>query len=145
MSAYIDSGVLVKLYVRESNSPAAAAAVSAFSSVPFNPLQELEIRNTLRALKGRGLLTAAQLTSSEQILETDIQSRRLRRVVPNWTEAYRIAIKLSIDYTGETLARSLDVLHVAIAISEKAEIIITADARQEAVALLAGLKTRMIS
>ena len=37
--AYVDSGVLIKLYVREPNSAAAAHLVTAFPSVKLYPFQ----------------------------------------------------------------------------------------------------------
>ena len=145
MTPYVDSGVLVKLYIREPNSVAAAQAIERFPSVPFNELQELEIRNTFRALEGRGAVTASQREAAEHILETDILSRRLRRTVPDWSHVYRSAIGLSRDHTAETLARSLDILHVAIALAGKSDILLTADSRQESTARRAGLKTHFIS
>ena len=63
-SAYVDSGVLIKLYVREPNSAAAAQLVTTFPSVKLYPFQELEIRNTLRALAGRTIITDADKTFS---------------------------------------------------------------------------------
>ena len=47
--AYVDSGVLIKLYVREHNSAAAANLVATLPSVKLYPFQELEVRNTLCA------------------------------------------------------------------------------------------------
>lgn len=144
MTPYFDSGVLIKLYVLESNSPNAVSSVARFPVVKLNPVQELEIRNTFRALEGRDILTAAQRAASEHVLELDIICGRLRRSVPDWSEVFRIAMNLSQDYTTETLARSLDILHVAIAICEHCDIFITADARQDSVARKAGIQAEMI-
>ena len=49
-----------------------------------------------------------------------------------------------MEHTGATLARSLDILHVAIAIAEQAELFITADRRQREVALREGLVTELL-
>ena len=49
MSLYYDSGVLVKLYVREESSDTAARFLAARGeAVIVNDLHELEIRNALR-------------------------------------------------------------------------------------------------
>ncbi len=144
MTPYVDSGVMVKLYVRESNSPAAARAVIRYRSLELNPVQELEIRNTLRALEGRGTITPAQRAASEHVFDADIAAGRLRCLVPDWPEVFRKAIRLSQDFTAKTHARSLDVLHVAIAVVQGAGLFVTADMRQAAVAKKSGLPIRLL-
>ena len=143
-SAYVDSGVLIKLYVREPNSAAAAQLVTTFPSVKLYPFQELEIRNTLRALAGRTIITDAQRAVAEHEFERDLILGRLRRAVPDWRQVFEVAARLSMDHTAATLARSLDILHVAIAIAEQADPFITADRRQRDVALREGLVTEML-
>ena len=141
---YVDSGVLIKLYVRERNSAAAAIVVAQFPSVNLYPLQELEVRNTMRALAGRATISDARRAAAEREFERDLMLGRLRRAVPDWQEVFQIAVRLSIDHTAATLARSLDILHVATAIAEQAELFITADRRQRDVARKAGLVTEML-
>ena len=143
-SAYVDSGVLIKLYVREPNSASAAQLVTAFPSVKLNPFQELEVRNTLRALAGRTIITDAQRAVAEHELERDVILGRLRRAVPDWRQVFQVALRLSMDHTAATLARSLDILHVAIAIAEQAEPFITGDRRQQDVAQREGLATELL-
>lgn len=144
MTDYVDSGVLVKLYVREPNSVAAARAVGPLMSVALSALHELEIRNAFRALEGRGTITAAQRAASEHVLETDIAAERLRRVGVDWAAVFARAERLSQGYTANTLARSLDILHVAIALSTNCTRFITADARQHRLAQSAGLQAELI-
>lgn len=143
MSVYVDSGVLIKLYVREPNSAAAAAVVQKMTSVPLTPLHELEIRNTFRTLVGRGVITDGQRAASEHVFDVDIAAGRLRRTVPDWQDVFLRAAQLAAEHTGETLARSLDLLHVAAA-GPSPELFVTADTRQAAVAERAGLITRLI-
>ena len=142
-SAYVDSGVLIKLYVREPNSAAAAHLVTAFPSVKLYPFQELEVRNTLRALAARAIITDAQRAVAEHEFERDVVLGRLRRAVPDWRQVFQVAARL-MDHTAATLARSLDILHVAVAIAEQAKPFITADRRQRDVALREGLVTEML-
>lgn len=115
LMGYVDSGVLIKIYIRERNTEAAVSAVTRFPSVPFTPLHELEMQNTLHALEGRGVIDSRQRVIAERHLDTDIAEGRLARVVPDWNLVYQLALELSARHTGRTLARSLDVLHVAIA------------------------------
>jgi predicted nucleic acid-binding protein len=144
VSTYVDSGVLVKLFVSEANSPAAARAIARLSTVRLNSLQELEVRNTFRALEGRGLITATQRAAADHTLDEDIVARRFRRTAPDWTRVFPVAIKLCDDHTRKTLARSLDILHVAIALVDGSKVLVTGDARQAAVAKRAGLEVKVI-
>ena len=111
-------------------------------------LDEVEHGEILEVRRRRNviarIITAVQRAASEHIFERDIVSARLRRKVPEWSDVFRIATKLSQDYTAETLARSLDIIHVAIAICERSDLFITADVRQESVARKAGMQTEMI-
>jgi predicted nucleic acid-binding protein len=140
---YVDSGVLIKLYVREPNSPDAAAVVGALPAIPLTPLHELEIRNTLRALVGRGAITEGRRAASEHTFDIDIAAGRLRRTVPDWGIVFRRATELSAAHTPATLARPLDLLHVAAA-GPTTNLFVTANGRQAEVARLAGLETRLI-
>ena len=144
MKPYADSGVLIKLYVRERNSAEAINALRGYSSIGINSLHELEIANTFRTLEGRGLITPIQRTASEHGLETDILAGRLRRVEPDWSTIFREAQGLSRLYSTSTLARSLDILHVAAAIASSADTFFTGDRRQYELAALAGLEAHFI-
>ncbi len=95
MTPYVDSGALIKLYVRELNSAAAARSIRRWRFIPLNAIQELEMR-------------------------------------------------LPEQYTAATLARSLDIMHVAAAVAAAPDVFVTADSRQESVARKAGLRTQMI-
>ena len=143
-SPYVDSGVLIKLYVREHNSAAAAGLVATYPSVKLYPAQELEIRNTLRALGGRAIISDAQRAMAEHEFERDVILGRLRRAVPDWQQVFQVAMRLSTEHTAATLARSLDILHVAIAIADQADLFVTGDRRQRDVAVREGLATELL-
>jgi predicted nucleic acid-binding protein len=144
MKPYADSGVLIKLYVRERNSAEAIKALCNYPSIGINSLHELEIANTFRTLEGRGLITPIQRTASEHSLETDILAGRLRRFEPDWSSIFREAHELSRLFSASTLARSLDILHVAAAIATSTDTFITGDKRQYELAALAGLAAQFI-
>ena len=144
MTPYVDSGVLIKLYILEPNSQAAVRSVSRYGSVPVTPLHELEIRNAFRVLCGREVITAAQRALSEHLFERDLLADRLRRTVPDWSEAFRISLLISSDHSSETLAHSLDILHVAIATSIGSSLFITSDFRQHEIARRMSLSAELI-
>ena len=57
---------------------------------------------------------------------------------------FSLAFTLSERFSAETLARSLDILHVAAAISIHSDLLITDDRRQKAVAEKSGLATKIL-
>jgi predicted nucleic acid-binding protein len=144
MRSYVDSGILVKLYIRERNSSEAIRVLGQCNSLELNQLQELEIRNTFRALEGRNLISSFQRAASEHELEADLIKGRLRRNLPDWGLAFKEAMNLSQLSTADTLARSLDVLHVAIAVISNSDLFLTGDKRQYAMAQKAGLQVGLI-
>ncbi|MBN2874917.1 MAG: PIN domain-containing protein [Spirochaetales bacterium] len=144
MRTYIDSGILIKLYIRERNSAEAIRMMSQFEQLDFNTLHELEIRNTFRTLEGRLLITSFQRAASEHELEADLIKGRLKRTLPDWNLVFREAINLSQLHSSGTLARFLDLPHVAAAILAQADLFVTGDRRQHAVAQKAGLQTLLI-
>jgi hypothetical protein len=95
MKPYADSGILVRIYVRERNSAEAARALSRFPYLQINRLQELEIVNIFRTLEDRKLITSIQRSASEHALETDIIAGRLRGVKPDWPRSFRESLELS--------------------------------------------------
>lgn len=144
MQPYVDSGILIKLYVRERNSAAAIEVLGRLSGITLNQLHELDIRNTLRVLEGRGLISPVQKASSEHLMEADIISRRLQRTAIDWSMVFSEAQNLSRLYSAETLARSLDILHVAAAMVSGMRDFITGDKRQQAMAFNCGLTVYLI-
>jgi predicted nucleic acid-binding protein len=136
---YIDSGVLVKLYVKEEFSEVAVRLISAIPQIPFSPLHEIEIRNALRTQKGRGLITQSELSKSLEALNQDIDENRLLRFMPDWPGVYKTAEELSQKFTTKLLCRALDVLHVALAVQMGCTRFITGDSRQAALAKRANL------
>ena len=141
----MDSGVLVKLYVREPNSEAAAAVIEQQPVLTLNGLLELEIRNTFRVLEARKILTAAQRAAAEHFLELDCVEGRLHRTAVDWTAVFQHSIDLSRTFTAQTLARSLDILHVAVAIHHQCALFITADNRQASFARCCGLRVEELA
>jgi predicted nucleic acid-binding protein len=144
MTPYVDSGILIKLYVRERNSAEAISVLGQYKSLNLNQLQELEIRNSFRALEGRTLISSFQRASSEHELEVDLVKGRLQRSHPDWGQVFLEAVNLSRLHSVDTLARSLDLLHVAVAMLSGADLFLTGDKRQYAVALQAGMQAEMI-
>ena len=137
---YFDSGVLVKLYHLEAGSRKAAEKAVCEPSLPLSFLAEMEVRNALRVLHGRGALNREILKESLQALDSDIRCGRLRHLRPNPDEVEAEAEKLSRKHAAATLCRTLDLLHVSTARVSGIPRLCTGDKRQADLAARSGLK-----
>src|SRR3989442_15973543 len=112
MTTYIDSSVLVAVYVPERFSNAARQTVRAVPQVPFTQLHELEVPNAVELLVGRGSISREECQAVQQQLHDDIEARRLAPVGVDLDRVFTSAGELSRVHTAKFLTRSLDLLHV---------------------------------
>jgi predicted nucleic acid-binding protein len=140
VTTYVDSSVLVAVYVPERFSKAARQAVRAAPQIPFTPLHELEVRNAFELLVGRNLITREECRAILAQLDGDLDSQRLARVPLDLDGVFTMASDLSRTYTSRYLTRSMDLLHVAAAQTIMCATLVSADDRQLAAAKAAGLK-----
>ena len=141
MTTYIDSSVLVALYVPERFSRAARTAVRTAGQIPFTALHHLELPNAFELLVGRGVITRDERRAIERHLQEDLEAQRLVSVSIDLDRVFADATELSRTHTAKFLARSLDLLHVAAAHTLECTAFVSADDRQLAVAKTTGLKT----
>ena len=140
MSLYYDSGVLVKLYVREERSDAVARFLAKRrEAVVINELHEVEMRNALRLKRFREEIEDEQLAASMAMLSSDLAARRLIRTGVDWQSVFAEAERLSATATIGTGVRTIDLLHVAAALNQGASELVSLDHRQRAAARFAGL------
>jgi predicted nucleic acid-binding protein len=138
---YIDSGILVKLYATEVNTPEAISSVSCFTTpLPLTHFQELEVRNALRLKQGRGELTEREATLALGDFEADIGAGRYERPAYDLAAVFARAEVLSRNHALTTKCRSLDVLHVAAALEIGSREFASFDERQRAMVRAAGLR-----
>ena len=141
MSLYYDSGVLVKLYVREESSDTVARFLATRGeAVVVNNMHELEIRNALRLKRFRDEIDDGQLAASLAMLDTDLAAGRLIRGRIDWPSACAEAERLSAVMTADTGVRTIDLLHVAAALNQAASGLVSLDHRQRAAARASGLE-----
>jgi predicted nucleic acid-binding protein len=139
VTIYIDSSVLVAVYVPERFSTAARRAVRGAPQVPFTQLHELEIPNAFELLVGRGLISREECRVVQAQLYEDIETQRLTRLSLDLDTVFTNAAELSRAHTAKALTRSLDLLHVAAAQVAMCTAFVSADDRQLAVAKALGL------
>ena len=146
MSLYYDSGVLVKLYVREESSDTVVRFLATRGEpIMVNALHELETRNALRLKRFRDEIDDRQLAASMSMLEADLASGRLIRGRVDWPGVYAEAERLSAAMTTDVGVRTIDLLHVAAAHQQAASGLVSLDRRQRAAAGASGLEVVELS
>jgi len=141
IGTYVDSGILVKAYCLELNSPDAIALILAERPpLPLTYLQETEVRHALRLKVFRREMTLPALRGALALLDEDIREGRLERPRYDAFSVYRRAEILSSLYSATTGARTLDILHIAAALELGVGRFISFDQRQRSIAKKAGLK-----
>lgn len=141
MTVYFDSSALVAVYVTEAYSERARRELRNCASLPWTPLHDLEVRNALRLLRGRGQIDEVELEGLLEHVDDDIEKGRLARPVIDLGAVFRRAGELSRKRASKTLARTLDVLHVAALIEIGCRTLVSGDERQIALARAEGLRT----
>jgi predicted nucleic acid-binding protein len=137
---YFDTGVLLKPYLPEPRAAEAVAFVNDTpGKLPINLLHELEMRSALRQKTGRGELTQSECDALIGQVESDLITGVHDRVSVSWPDVFATAEVLSAAHGIGTLCRSLDTLHVALAIEHRATEFCTFDLRQARMAKAAGL------
>ena len=115
--AYADSSLLLKLYLREPETPAALAALSnAAGPVIFTPLHRLEIINAIRRNLASKRIRRGQALKALQTLRHDLRSGFYIQPPVDWARVFQRAQRLSRRYARRLAVRSLDLLHVAMAL-----------------------------
>jgi predicted nucleic acid-binding protein len=139
LSAYADTSFLASLYAADANSAAAATRMKHVAlPILLTPLGEFELINALHLRFFRREISPSRLRSALQLVRSDIENE-IYRLTPIPSAAFREAVQLASKHTPILGRRSLDVLHVACAVSLQASLFLTFDLRQRELARIAGL------
>ncbi len=142
MDAYYDTGILVAIYVQEVFSSTINTFIeSRGKPIALNPLQRLEFENAVRLKGFRNDLDGKLLNRIFLDLKDDINCGRLVLRPTDWVGAFNSARSISRRTTAATGCRTLDLLHVAIAIQWDCSLFVSTDDRQLGAARDAGLET----
>lgn len=143
MTAYIDTGILVKLYTPEANTPEAVRLVSQFKPpFAFTHWQELELRTALRLKVFRREMTEDELRRVMRRIGNDLVDGHWQRPRYDLAAVYHTAERLSAQHAATVGCRTLDILHVAAALVIGARDFLTFDTRQGELARRAGMQVR---
>ncbi|MBN1863382.1 MAG: type II toxin-antitoxin system VapC family toxin [Victivallales bacterium] len=141
MDIYFDTSVLVKFYVPESGSGRYFDFLDNFGRCIFiNPLHELEFSNALSLKVFRKEITNLERNSLMERFESDGKSGLLVRKHTSWNDLFGISSRLSGEFASELGSRTLDVMHVAAALSWQFKRFMSNDSKQSLLANHAGLE-----
>ena len=143
MLVFADTGFIASLYLQETTSKAADAAICANQApLPLTPLAQLELRNALnRAVQNRRI-SLPERDALWQDVEADMASGFLVLTPVAADELHRKARQLSDRHTPTLATRSLDLLHVGAALLLEAKVFFSFDDRQRKAAAAEGLKVK---
>ncbi len=141
--AYPDSSFLFSLLAKDGQTPAASTyMVRAAAPLLFTPLHRLEVRNALRNAVGREEITEEVRRSAFRLIDEDLAEGLFIHMAVSWIDAFRRADELSEEHAARTGQRTIDLLHVAIALECRAETFLSFDQRQRRLAQQAGLQIK---
>ncbi len=145
MKAYADTGFLCSLYAPDAHS-ARAAARMASQTLPlaFTWLHQLEFRNALRLRDFRKEIDGSQRLASLNAFLADMAGGVYVSASPALPAVMTEAERLSASHAESLGVRSLDILHVALALVLGLPEFLTFDHRQAALASAAGLKVPVL-
>ena len=142
---YVDTSVIVKLYIREEYSRDASVWLKKNNeAIPLTSFHELELINTIQLKQFRSEITLDEARLIMSRFEDHEISGIYYRPQLNWSAIFIHAIDLSKKHSASIGSRSLDILHVASALSISADRFLTADDRQSKLAALTGMKLENI-
>jgi predicted nucleic acid-binding protein len=138
---YVDTSVMVKLYVREAHSREVSEWLQANNeAIPLTAIHELEFTNAIKLKQFRNEMTG----DKAGIVFNNFREHEKRGVFYrpqiNWSDAFARSLHLSKNHTEKTGSRSLDVIHVAVALTIGTDRFLTFDQRQSLLASAAGLR-----
>jgi len=139
LSVYADTSFLVSLYVLDVNSASAAAGVRRVTlPILITAFGELELTNAISLRVFRKELKATEARAAHSLVRKDIQEGVLQiKSIP--TTAFERAKRISLRTTPRLGTRTLDVIHVALALQFGADGFYTFDTRQARLAAAEGL------
>ena len=142
---YVDTSVIVKLYIKEKYSRDSSNWLRENNeALPLTSFHELEFINAIRLKQFRAEITLDEARLIMSRFEEHEKNGIYYRPQLDWSAIFIHAIDLSKKHSASIGSRSLDILHVASALSINADRFLTLDDRQTGLATLVGLKIENI-
>jgi predicted nucleic acid-binding protein len=141
MKTYFDTGVILKLYTLEPESPCVRRFVKQREQpLHMNSLHQTECIAAFRLKAFRDECSEAAASRAIADFEEDIANRVLKIHEPDWAAVWKTCQSLLNQYASTTGCRTLDALHIACAQTLNIREFVTTDKCQRAMAALAGMR-----
>lgn len=138
---YVDPSALRSLYVHDDRSERFCAFRRRLGgTLPVTRFGRAELVNSIELAVHRRLIEQDSAIAAVEDLDADIHDGRLALIDAPWRKALNLTSQLSARYTARLGTRTLDVLHVATAITLEMKRFVSYDARQSALAKAVGLR-----
>ncbi|HEU5078433.1 MAG TPA: type II toxin-antitoxin system VapC family toxin [Opitutaceae bacterium] len=142
---YADTSFLFSLVLHDANTAAAVAYLSKHPTpLALTSWQRCELHNAIRLSVFRGNCSETNANSALARIENDLAAGNLVETTLGWSDVMAIAETLSARRTTTLGVRSLDLLHIAAAVSLQAKTFLTCDGRQLALTRAAGIRVDKI-
>lgn len=137
---FLDTGLVLKLLVEEPLSPIVRQFLEK-RGVPilYSKLIEVEVENTLQAMRFRLDISPAQLLKCRDLVASLVKEGRFQATSLSLDVIAEEALKLSPVVTAQTGCRTLDLMHVATSKLFGAREFVSTDKRQLRAAEVCGL------
>ena len=143
MRVCCDTSFLFSLYGRDTFTPAALAAALVLAKAPsLSPFNEYEFLNAVRLACFRGAIGGEQAAAMLEDFGADMAAGRLTPETASLTAILEEAKRLSAKHTQTNGHRAFDILHVAAAVTMKADAFLSFDLNQRQLAKAAGLEVK---
>ena len=141
MSDYADTGFICSLYAPDANTESAIKQMDKQRKpICFSWLNQVEFRNALRLRVFRKEISSSERDRSLNWLLADLSAGVFENVELSQSNVMIETERLSARHSEKLGTRSLDILHVAMAVVVGCERFLSFDARQCKLARAAGLK-----
>jgi predicted nucleic acid-binding protein len=135
---YVDSSALAKVYMPEPESEQLDTFLKGRRDLVISELCCTEVISAVARRKREGALSAPQANDIRKMLSADARSGSFRRL--DITPAIHREAERILMSTGSVPLRTLDALHIALALSGQAQRVVTFDPRLAEAAALNGLE-----
>ena len=137
MRIFFDSSAFVKRYVREEGTDEVLALCDQATELCLSGIALVDIISAFCRLQREGRVSSSQYRQLKALLMADITDAAISDLTPE-------VIRLSIISLEGNVLRGMDALHIGSALALKADLFVTADAKQHTAALQAGLRVTPI-
>jgi len=138
---YVDPSALVKLYLHEPESRDMIAwRAKARSAVAVTLFGRIEVVNAIGLALARKFISRSVHKAALAALDDDLAQGRLVFADVSWRATLRLAEDMSRKHTPALACRTLDIVHVASAVTLQRRYFLTFDDRQRKLARSVGLR-----